>query len=278
MRNLKPRMGVLSGIALGVALCTASGAAVPGLANFSGVATDSAGHRLSGPVSLALSYYDAPTAGNLLLTEAQPAVTATNGLFSTQLGGGTLTAGADSTLAGVFQNHDGVWIQIAVNADPPMTPRVQVVAVPFALRAATADGLAGISASNLLTADATPQTEVGNLTISPSTGAASALVAKGNGSNAALEVDNGALKVSGPTPTAFVHTLTAANTVSATSTITNPLTDGDPTAMLFVTRVGSSVSASPSGVSYVSGRWQINNTNFHSFIIGEQFNVLVIKR
>lgn len=268
-------------LALFTAFIAPSRAAVPSLTNFQGIATDAGGHRLSGPLSLSLKYYDDPTAGNLLLTEEQAAVAATNGVFNTQLGSGTLTPGAETTLAGVFQNHDGVWIQIAVNADPPMSPRAQVVAVPFALRAATADTLEGISASSLMTTDATPQTKTGALTIAPSTGTASALVAKGNGSNAALEISNGPIKISGATPTAFTHIVSAANTSGYTTTIDNPLANGDPNAILLITRVAplGSVSASPESISFNGTHWQINNTNqARSFVAGERFNVLVIKQ
>jgi hypothetical protein len=100
----------------------------------------------------------------------------------------------------------------------------------------------------------------------------------------AIELQNGALKVSGSNPTAFVHTATAGNTVSGYITqISNPLTDGDPNAILIVTHsynppgLPGNYLTSPYSVYYTGSHWHIYLDDFSS-IVGKSFNVLVIKR
>jgi len=102
----------------------------------------------------------------------------------------------------------------------------------------------------------------------------------------ALELQNGALKVSGPNPTAFVHVATAGNTGTYITTITNPLTDGDPNALLFVTHTYNPPEA-PDGHYLASAfsvwydpsaeKWTIYIDDGSS-ILGNAFNVLVVKR
>jgi len=105
----------------------------------------------------------------------------------------------------------------------------------------------------------------------------------------ALELQNGGLKVSGTNPTAFVHVATAGTlhcSGNYCSTITNPLTDGDPDAILIVTHNYNPPEAasgnyvnSPFSVYYNTGdnHWNIYLDDFSS-ILDKAFNVLVIKR
>ena len=116
--------------------------------------------------------------------------------------------------------------------------------------------------------------------------AGSALLAQyvGTPPGTALEIQNGALKVSGTTPTAFVQVATVSNSPAGYITvISNPLTDGDPTAILIVTHNynppegGSNYLTSPYSVYYNGSNWTIYLDDFSS-IVGKAFNVLVIKR
>jgi hypothetical protein len=107
----------------------------------------------------------------------------------------------------------------------------------------------------------------------------------------ALEVD-GAVKVSGSNPAAFVHTTTTANmTVPACAghctAIDSPLTNGDPNAILIVTarfNEGASVSGVYNGkvvgVWYEPGltKWVIFNEDLTAMPLGAKYNVLVIKK
>ncbi len=83
---------------------------------------------------------------------------------------------------------------------------------------------------------------------------------------------------------AFTHRAVATNTSGHITTLYNPLTDGDPNAILIVTHNWSadtnSVSkyhTAPVGVFYGSGRWAIFNEDFSAMGLGRAFNVMIIK-
>lgn len=108
----------------------------------------------------------------------------------------------------------------------------------------------------------------------------------------ALEVENGAIKVSGLVKPAFVHKALAANIATNYTVIDNPLTNGDPNAMLIVTfnynpGGGAGVFAtSPVGVQYLGAlapvahqnKWAIYNLDSFVMTPNASFNVLVIKQ
>jgi hypothetical protein len=122
---------------------------------------------------------------------------------------------------------------------------------------------------------------------------ATGVKAVGPAAGAALELD-GAIKVSGSNKTAFVHEATVASKVvpSCVNTqctfIDNPLTNGDPNAMLIITQrynVGSSLGGvyndNPVGVWYEPSlqKWTIFNEDpTVAMPTGARFNVLVIKQ
>ena len=99
------------------------------------------------PVDLTFRFYDADTAGNLLVTLQQMAVQVTGGVFNVLIGSGTLTKGAEPTLTEVFQNHRRVWMSIEVGTDGEMGPRLRIASVAYAFsaeKAATAEDLTHI--------------------------------------------------------------------------------------------------------------------------------------
>ena len=99
----------------------------------------------------------------------------------------------------------------------------------------------------------------------------------------ALEIANGPIKVSGANPTAFVHVATGGSYITV---IDNPLTNGDPNAILLVTHVydppGPGLGIyhqAPFSVWYNGSNWTIYNDDTSVPIVaGDSFNVLVIKR
>ena len=104
----------------------------------------------------------------------------------------------------------------------------------------------------------------------------------GSGTGTAIDLNNGALKVSGPHPTAFVHVATEAGYIT---TISNPLTDGDPNAILIVTHnynppeaPGGNLLNKAYSVYYDGSHWTIYLDDQTTVIAGAAFNVLVIKR
>ena len=103
-------------------------AAAPNLINYQGRLVDTNGNPLSGTYNITFTVYDAATAGTSLWTETQ-SVTLENGIFGVKLG-------ASTPLTSNVYSADTRYLGVAVGSDPEMTPRAQLVSVPFALSAA----------------------------------------------------------------------------------------------------------------------------------------------
>ncbi len=118
--------------------------------------------------------------------------------------------------------------------------------------------------------------------------------ASGAGEGAvALDLQNGAIKVSGATKPAFVHRASLANSSANYTVIDHPLTNGDPNALLFITQVlnpggGAGFSFMPAlGVQYLGAtapepfrnKWAIFTEDGTTPIpTNVAFNVLVVKQ
>jgi hypothetical protein len=83
---------------------------------------------------------------------------------------------------------------------------------------------------------------------------------------------------------AFIQRATAANTVSDSTIINNPLCDGDPNAILIVTHnlsadtnSTSQFNTKPVGVFYSGANWVIFNEDGTGMALGRAFNVMVVK-
>jgi hypothetical protein len=124
-------------------------------------------------------------------------------------------------------------------------------------------------------------TNVGIGTVTPS----SSLHVVGNTRLVGDLVLGGAIHVSGAgtgtSTAAFIHTTTTANIVSANgSRINNPLCNGDPNAILFVTHnltPNANYHNHPVGVYYDGIGWQIYNEDSATMLTNRTFNVLIIK-
>jgi hypothetical protein len=97
----------------------------------------------------------------------------------------------------------------------------------------------------------------------------------------ALEIDNGYIKVSGASRTAFVHTTTIGNTTDHRTMLN--YTPMEPTDMIIVTHqyVTSHLPRVPVGVWWNVDHWEIfldRGFGTETMPIGEKFNVLVIKQ
>jgi hypothetical protein len=94
---------------------------------------------------------------------------------------------------------------------------------------------------------------------------------------------NAAFNVYVPTPEAgaFVHRAVAANIIDNSTFIDNPLTNGNPHALLFVTAnwnpngAGGTYNNHPIGVYYWNGKWEVFNQSQSAMPINAAFNVLV---
>ena len=96
----------------------------------------------------------------------------------------------------------------------------------------------------------------------------------------ALEIANGALRVSGTVRPAFVHTTEPRNTSGDTTCLDHPLTNGQPDAMVLVTHRwgGSGANVHATGVYYESDsrRWCIFTEAGTAMPVDTTFNVLVV--
>jgi len=78
----------------------------------------------------------------------------------------------------------------------------------------------------------------------------------------------------------FVHTANAGNSAGDFTEINNPLTNGNPNALVFVTPtwnlgVGGTYDNHPIGVYYTGGKWAIFNQDYVAIPVNAAFNVYV---
>lgn len=121
----------------------------PGLVNYQGILRDNSDQPISGTFDMVFRFYDAPSGGNLLLTDAYfagGAVNVTNGLFDVALGSGSIIPGSESTIAAVFQNHEPVYVEIEI-ASEILSPRVRLISSGYSLNSASLNGLSSGNAT-----------------------------------------------------------------------------------------------------------------------------------
>ena len=91
----------------------------------------------NGTYPMVFRMYNSPVGGTVLWTETK-SMTVTNGFFSVLLG--------DTAPFNLSQfNGQSLWLGITVNADPELTPRLQLAAVPYAFYANDAGKLGGLA-------------------------------------------------------------------------------------------------------------------------------------
>lgn len=137
-RHLIPNLGTL--LVVGVLLWVQQAGAIarpqsvapnalPGTITYQGKLTDAAGDPVTGDVDMVFTLYDAPAGGTALWSEAYTggsAVPVQEGEFTVHLG--SVTPFSDT----VWQS-DALYLGIAVDNDPEMTPREPVSIVPMAM-------------------------------------------------------------------------------------------------------------------------------------------------
>jgi hypothetical protein len=115
-----------------LALAAAVGAAradIPRKINFQGRLADAAGTPKTGVFAMTFRLFTASAGGTACHDETQTSVPVNSGLFSTVIGG----ASGISTACTFATQH---WLEVQVGTDPPMTPRVPLVAVAYSMTAA----------------------------------------------------------------------------------------------------------------------------------------------
>jgi hypothetical protein len=122
-------------------------ATVPRLVQFSGALTAANSQPLSGLVGVTFSLYEEERGGAPLWMESQNVQADANGRYTAMLG----ATRNDGVPAEVLASEQGRWLGVQPQGEAEQ-PRVLLVSVPYALKAADADTLAGKPASAYLLA------------------------------------------------------------------------------------------------------------------------------
>jgi trimeric autotransporter adhesin len=139
----------VTGWLLGQQATTPSEAAVPPLVNFSGKALDAKGNVVSGIAGITFSIYKDQYEGAPLWSETQNVTADARGNYTVQLG----ASKSDGLPLELFSTGEGRWLGVRVNGGEE-PPRVLLLSVPYALKAADAQTLGGLPASAFVLASA----------------------------------------------------------------------------------------------------------------------------
>src|SRR5580698_3675807 len=143
-------VGLLSGILAGQQLAAQpqtstqalAQASVPRLVNFSGRATDAQGKIVSGVAGVTFAIYRDQYEGSPLWMETQSVNTDVKGSYTVQLGA-TRSEGLPLDL---FSSGEAHWLGVRINGGEEQ-PRVLLLSVPYALKAADAETIGGLPPS-----------------------------------------------------------------------------------------------------------------------------------
>lgn len=134
------RVAKLFAVIVVVAVMSVTGAGraradVPGVVDFQGTLTDGAGVPVTGQATMVFALYTTAAGGEPVWQETQ-AVTVSAGIYSTALGSVT-------PFPETLWENPALWLGIRQEGADELPQRVRIVAVPYALRAKTAESLAG---------------------------------------------------------------------------------------------------------------------------------------
>lgn len=115
---------------------------VPRLIKFSGVAKDESGKPMTGVVGLTFSLYKEQQGGSPLWVETQNVQVDATGHYTAMLG----SASADGVPQSLFSSAEVHWVSTQISGQREQ-PRVLLLSVPYALKAADAETLGGLPAS-----------------------------------------------------------------------------------------------------------------------------------
>ncbi len=125
-----------------LAQVSSSAGVVPRLVSYGGVLKDASGHVVTGVSGVTFLIYKDEEGGAPLWLETQTVRPDRTGHYTVQLG----TASAHGLPSEVFLNGEGRWLAVQVSGEAEQ-PRVLLVAVPYALKAADAETLGGLPLS-----------------------------------------------------------------------------------------------------------------------------------
>lgn len=111
--------------------------AVPQYMNYQGVLRDNAGNLVTGTKAMTFKIFDAVTSGTELWTMTSSEVKVNSGLYNVQLG----------PLGSVDMTSGRRWVEVAVGTDT-LSPRLEILAVAYALLAASAESVGGYTVAS----------------------------------------------------------------------------------------------------------------------------------
>ncbi len=132
----------VSAVALAQQASAGSAAVVPTLVNFSGVVRDVSGKPLAGVVGVTFSLYKESQGGPPLWMETQNVQPDKSGHYTVMLGSTT----SQGLPAGLFAAGEARWLGVQLQGQEE-EPRVLLLSVPYALKAADAQTLGGLPPS-----------------------------------------------------------------------------------------------------------------------------------
>ncbi len=116
-------------------LSLTAAAGVPIQINHQGILTDAVGTPVSGAPTLTFHIFESPVGGVPLWSEVHPGVTMAEGLFNVTLG--SVTVLSSDVLApegsGISSDEITRFLEVQVDADPPLAPRTRLIAAPYAV-------------------------------------------------------------------------------------------------------------------------------------------------
>ncbi len=123
-------------------------AAVPNLINFGGTLPEAGSGAISATTGVTFAIYQQQSGGAPLWIETQNVMADASGHYTVLLG----VTKPEGVPAELFSEHEERWLGVQVQGQAEQ-PRVLLVSVPYAMKAAEADKLAGHSASEFVTSD-----------------------------------------------------------------------------------------------------------------------------
>ncbi len=151
MPRLNPSLSVVLFTLLSVSLSAAQAspsAAVPNLINFSGTLPAAGGGAIPATTGVTFAIYKQQSEGAPLWIETQNVTPDSSGRYTVLLG----STKPEGVPAELFSEHEERWLGVQQQGQGEQ-PRVLLVSVPYAMKAAEADKLEGHNASEFVTTD-----------------------------------------------------------------------------------------------------------------------------
>jgi hypothetical protein len=126
---------LLCAVALGC-LVQPAAAAVPGRVNFQGLLLDDAGAPVNGVVDLEFELFPTDSGGTAVWSESHPDVAVGDGIYDVELG-------ATTPLSAELLEAGTLYLEITVDGET-LAPRRPLLAVPYAVRAGTAEAVEAV--------------------------------------------------------------------------------------------------------------------------------------